>query len=129
MKSLIKLLPLLFLCSCQAIKYSATSPTKTQPGKEDFVIASFGGSRTIDTAGGTRYTSNENKTAGQFFQTAGIGVGAYYKNATNSSNNINATAQQANGRLPLVVPAQQTAPNTTVYPLVVPPANPIIPNH
>ncbi len=59
----------------------------------------------------------------------GAGVGLHYGSVVNSSNNLNKTAQEANGRLPTVTPAQAVAPGTTVFPLVTQPAAAIIPKH
>ncbi len=62
------------------LDYHATAENGSQ---EDIHIKTFGGSQTIDSAGGTRWTTNHNKTAGQFFSAVtawfGFGANAYAK--------------------------------------------------
>jgi hypothetical protein len=48
-------------------------------------------------------------------------------NALTKSQGQQATAQQANARTPTIVPAQAVKPDTTVFPLVVPPSKPVVP--
>ena len=87
MKAILTILCLLS-ASCVQLKYSAQTPK----GTETFALNSFGGGGVLDSAGGTRFTHNHNKSAGQFFQTvatvAGSVAGAYAKN----SDNVAATA-------------------------------------
>lgn len=80
----------LCLSACAQMDYHATA----QNGNEEEIhIKTFGGSQTIDSAGGTRWTTNHNKTAGQFFSTLaaffGFGAQAYANGVTG------ATAQAA----------------------------------
>jgi FlaG/FlaF family flagellin (archaellin) len=110
--------------------YEATTPK----GTEKFAYKTFGGSSVLDSAGGTRLTQNHNKTGGQFFQAvtaiaAGVSA-AYTKNSDNALSATQAkqaTAQQANARTPTIVPAQAVKPDTTVFPLVVPPPKAVVP--
>lgn len=118
------------LTSCTQLKYSAT----TKAGSETFAYNSFGGSGALDSAGGTRLTHNHNKSAGQFFQAvtaiAGGVAAAYTKNSDNALSATQAaqtTAREANVRTPTIVPPASTAPDTTVFPLVIPPPKPIVP--
>lgn len=118
------------LCSCSQLEYTAT----TNAGTESFKYTSFGGSETMETAGGTRYVGNRNKSTGQFFQTVTAvagGISMAYaeksKNALSATQAQQQTAREANARAPTIVPAQAVAPDTTVFPLVVPPAKPIVP--
>lgn len=81
----------IFLTACAQVKYTATTPK----GSESFTMTTLMGSEVLDTAGGTRWTSNKVKNGGQFFQAvttvAGSVAGAYVKN----SNNAAATAAGA----------------------------------
>lgn len=79
----------LLLSSCSTFTYTATAPNG---GTETVAYNTFGGSSSLETAGGTRLTQNHNKTGGQFFQTVTAvagGISAAY--AKNSDNALTAT--------------------------------------
>ncbi len=63
----------LALSACSQLDYHATAKNGNT---EDLKLTTFGGSQSLESAGGTRYTSNHNKTAGQFFQTVAAVAGA-----------------------------------------------------
>lgn len=98
MKSLLSLLAAL-LCSCvSSIDYTATAP---DGGTEHMHVAGLlGGSEAFETAGGTRWTGNRNKSFGQGAQVvtaiAATAAGAYVNSSLNASNA--ATTQQANAQ-------------------------------
>jgi len=83
---------ILALCSCAQLEYSAT----TKAGSESFKYVSFGGSESMETAGGTRYTGNRNKTAGQFFQTVTAVAGGISAASVSKSNNALSATQSTN---------------------------------
>jgi len=96
--------------------------------------AAFGGSGTVETPAGGRLTHSHTKTAQHFFQAVVSGIGLGANAAVQASDNAlkevqarQATAAAANARVPTIVPAQAVKPDTTVFPLVVPPAKPIVP--
>ncbi len=88
MKAVLVFLPLC-LSACMHMDYLATAPGGAT---EHINLSSFGGSQTLDSAGGTRYTSNHVKTAGQFFQTVAAGLTGYF-------NHANLVAGEATTRL------------------------------
>jgi len=133
MKYLLLLLLPLMVASCSTTKYAASvSPDGTK--NESLAYNTFGGSSVIETAGGTRVAQNHNKTGGQFFQTVAAVAGSVSAAYVKNSDNVAATAagqqsvaKEANARVPTIVPAQAVKPDTTVFPLVVPPPKPIVP--
>jgi hypothetical protein len=67
-----KALPLLILAvqalaSCEHFDYTASTDSRGNKS-EHMLLDSFGGSQTTETAGGTRHTSNHNKSFGQAAQ-------------------------------------------------------------
>ncbi|MCE9518165.1 MAG: hypothetical protein K8R87_01140 [Verrucomicrobia bacterium] len=96
------LLTLSLLCSCVGkVKYAATAPNGGTEVME--VWGLFGGSEAFETAGGTRWTGNRNKSFGQGAQAVTtIAGGIAYGKAVNSNNlaktnaAIQQTAQQKN---------------------------------
>lgn len=93
MKRFIPIILALFCASCVNFKYSATAK---DGNTETFALNSFGGSQSLESAGGTRYTSNHNKTAGQFFQTVAA-VAATLGNAyVGAAGEVTARAKDAN---------------------------------
>ena len=126
------LFALCLLSSCSSFQYPATAPNG---GTETVAYVSLGGSSAMETAGGTRLTQNHNKSFGQGMQAAtaiAAGISAAYTknsdNALSASQAAQTTAQQANARAPTIVPPAAVAPDTTVFPLVIPPAKAVIPN-
>ncbi len=87
MRTILSILILFSATSCAQLKYAAVAPTG---GTENLTLTTFGGSQSLESAGGTRYTSNHNKTAGQFFSTlaalATVGGNAYVSGAKEVTN-------------------------------------------
>lgn len=108
---LILLLTSLLCVSCAELKYTAT----TSKGSESFRYTSFGGSGTLESAGGTRLTQNHNKTAGQFFQAAtAIGIGLANASVTKAENASNAATQQQSNAAAAALAKQKQADSTLI---------------
>lgn len=116
-----------FLASCSDLKYAAVAPNG---GTENLHLTTFGGSQSLESAGGTRYTSNHNKTAGQFFSAvtavATVGANAYVGGAKEvtsravSANTSKATINASNNATKVELGKQatdlQTAQSTVLNP-------------
>lgn len=72
MKNLTLIFVAMILSACSQLDYHATAENGST---ENLKLTTFGGSQSLESAGGTRYTSNHNKTAGQFFQTVAAVAG------------------------------------------------------
>ena len=126
MKALLSIL--LLLPSC--IVYEHTAQSKSGNVETD-KLYSFGGTSSQRGADGSSLVHDHQVSARDFFSAVGTAVGAgvaaHVNVANTSSNNVNATAQAANARVPTVTQPASIAPGTTVFPIVTPPPPPVIP--
>lgn len=93
MRTLAALLLCLLCVSCSQLDYSAVAANNST---EHIKLTTFGGSQSLDSAGGTRYTSNHNKTAGQFFQTVAAGFAAWANTASAAAGEVTSRVKDTN---------------------------------